>query len=46
MRFDFDDYVYEALRAGASGFLPKGRTPARLDHRRQERRRRERAPRG
>jgi DNA-binding NarL/FixJ family response regulator len=28
--FDLDDYVYEALRAGASGFLLKNVTPAEL----------------
>src|SRR4029077_20829935 len=30
--FDFDDYVYEALRAGASGFLLKDATAAELVH--------------
>ena len=30
--FDLDDYVYEALRAGASGFLLKDATAAELVH--------------
>jgi DNA-binding NarL/FixJ family response regulator len=30
--FDLDDYVYEALRAGASGFLLKAATAAELVH--------------
>jgi DNA-binding NarL/FixJ family response regulator len=30
--FDLDDYVYEALRAGASGFLLKDATAAQLVH--------------
>jgi DNA-binding NarL/FixJ family response regulator len=30
--FDLDDYVYEALRAGASGFLLKHATTAELVH--------------
>jgi len=30
--FDIDDYVYEALRAGASGFLLKDATAAELVH--------------
>ena len=30
--FDLDDYVYEALRAGASGFLLKDATAAELSH--------------
>jgi DNA-binding NarL/FixJ family response regulator len=30
--FDFDDYVYEALRIGASGFLLKDATAAELVH--------------
>src|SRR6185437_4751078 len=28
--FDIDDYVYDALRAGASGFLLKDATPAQI----------------
>ena len=30
--FDLDEYVYEALRAGASGFLLKDATAAELVH--------------
>ena len=30
--FDLDEYVYEALRAGASGFLAKDVDPAELRH--------------
>src|SRR4029453_11398510 len=30
--FDLDEYVYEALRAGASGFLAKDGDPAELRH--------------
>jgi DNA-binding NarL/FixJ family response regulator len=30
--FDLDEYVYEALRAGASGFLAKDVEPAELRH--------------
>ena len=30
--FDLDDYVYRALRAGASGFLLKDTTPEQLLH--------------
>jgi DNA-binding NarL/FixJ family response regulator len=30
--FDLDEYVYEALRAGASGFLPKDASAAELAH--------------
>src|SRR6201999_3288163 len=30
--FDVDEYVYEALQAGASGFLLKGMQPAELIH--------------
>ena len=32
--FDLDDYVYEALRAGASGFLLKDSPARRPDRRR------------
>ena len=31
--FDLDEYVYDALRAGASGFLLEGRPGAPADHR-------------
>ena len=41
--FDLDEYVYEALRAGASGFLLK-RTPAAGPRRRHPRRGRRRRP--
>ena len=30
--FDLDEYVYDALRAGASGFLLKDRPPEELVH--------------
>lgn len=30
--FDFDEYVYEALQAGASGFVLKGMQPTELIH--------------
>ena len=39
--FDLDEYVYEALRAGASGFVLKDDPPEQL-HRRDPHRRRRR----
>jgi DNA-binding NarL/FixJ family response regulator len=30
--FDLDEYVYDAIRAGASGFLPKDARPRDLGH--------------
>ena len=41
--FELDEYVFEALRAGASGFLVKDTEPAELLARRAGRRRRRRA---
>ena len=38
--FDLDEYVYEALRAGASGFVLKDDSPEQVDRRDQDRRRR------
>ena len=43
--FDLDEYVHEALRAGASGFLLKDTLPDDLHQRRAGRRRRRRAAR-
>ena len=40
--FDLDEYVYDALRAGASGFLLKDAPPSELVARRPHRRRRAR----
>ena len=42
--FDLDEYVYEALRAGASGFLLKDTPPEQLVEAIQRRRGRRRAP--
>ena len=41
--FDLDEYVYEALRAGASGFVLKDDPPGAADRRDPHRRRRRRA---
>ena len=43
--FDLDDYVYDAMRAGASGFLVKDVRPDELRARRPHRRGRQRASR-
>ena len=42
--FDLDEYVYEALRAGASGFRPEGRLARAADRRHPHGCRRRRAP--
>ena len=42
--FDLDEYVHDAIRAGASGFLLKDVRPARTRRRNPPRRQRQRAP--